>query len=343
MATADQLAKWIVDNQDQQDTADFKTIQAAYEDAKKSDTMAQAAPAAGSITAAPDMQATDLIAPAAAALAPAAIGQPTGAAQLLREFQQAGAVEPLREAFTGRVSNYVAKPGKAIVDVGIMMATGTPGLAPAALYDTYKGVQAAMPSIKQGLSSGSLMTGPTGAVYPATVPLFRQLQAAAPAAAARLSEIYNTQGGNSGVRAFLNSAEGAQLRTDPKFAAAAEQYIAKVPGVLGQLGSVLKPLAMGAAKVAGPLGIGYDVYEATKFARDQELGARLAAGQAQRAPQAFQQRNPTYGAPVTPEQAQTVLQSGSPRDIAAFGGEDTLRRRMREIAAARVTGPAVPQ
>jgi hypothetical protein len=84
-----------------------------------------------------------------------------------------------------------------------------------------------------------------------------------------------------------------------------------------------------AARVAGPAGLAYNVYEAGNMARDTQLGERLAAGQAQAAPQAFRQRNPVYGNnnQISADQARTILSSGSQRDIQAFGGTDFLRKR----------------
>lgn len=98
------------------------------------------------------------------------------------------------------------------------------------------------------------------------------------------------------------------------------------------------PALSAANKFLGPAGMAYNLYEAGKTARDTGLGQRIAEGQAHTAQRAFRQMNPQYGQSLTPDQAQAMSQSGSPRDIAAFGGQDKLDMAMRYTAAKRVLG-----
>lgn len=99
--------------------------------------------------------------------------------------------------------------------------------------------------------------------------------------------------------------------------------------VMQAAGSVAAPVLNTAARVAGPAGLAYNVYEAGNMARDTQLGERLAAGQGGAAEQAFRQRNPVYGTnnEITADQARAVLSSGNARDIQALGGTDFLRQR----------------
>ena len=130
----------------------------------------------------------------------------------------------------------------------------------------------------------------------------------------------------------------------PKFAAAAESYMGRVPGGLAQAGKIVGPALRGAARVAGPVGMGLNLYDAGSMARETELGSRLAQGQGGRAEQAFR-AGPVQsyqGPQLDAQQAQNVLESGSARDIKYFGGQDNLREQMRRKAAARVTGPVAP-
>jgi hypothetical protein len=84
-----------------------------------------------------------------------------------------------------------------------------------------------------------------------------------------------------------------------------------------------------------------DIYDASQYAHESNLGPRLAQGQGRQAQQAFRGRNQTYG-PIAPDQAQAVMQSGSERDIAAFGGRDKLSEMIRLKAAEKVLGPVAP-
>jgi hypothetical protein len=53
--------------------------------------------------------------------------------------------------------------------------------------------------------------------------------------------------------------------------------------------------------------------------------------------------NVQYGYQPTAQEAENLLASGAARDIQAFGGEDRLRRLIREEAAKRVVGPVAPR
>lgn len=91
------------------------------------------------------------------------------------------------------------------------------------------------------------------------------------------------------------------------------------------------PVLNTAARVAGPAGAAYNLYEAGNLARETGLGSRLAQGQGQQAEQSFRNLNTQYGDAfrntVTAQQARDILASGSTRDITAFGGAAFLRKR----------------
>ena len=114
-------------------------------------------------------------------------------------------------------------------------------------------------------------------------------------------------------------------------------------GTMAKTGRVLMPLVRGAARVAGPVGLAMNAYDAAQYAQESGLGQRLAEGQGQRAEQAFRQHNTQYGAPISPEEAQAVLQSGSPRDIEGLGGQEFLNSVIRQQAAAQALKPVRPQ
>jgi hypothetical protein len=164
------------------------------------------------------------------------------------------------------------------------------------------------------------------------------MQKAAPDAAQKLSEIYQKGGGNNAVKAWLQTEEAAQFMKNPQFAQAAEQYIGKVPGYGAQAMKVAGPLLRGAAKIAGPVGLGMNMYDASQYAQESNLGGRLAAGQGRNAQQAFRNMNPGYGAPMSADETAAVMENGSARDIAAMGGQKSLDMAIRLKAAKRVLG-----
>lgn len=147
-----------------------------------------------------------------------------------------------------------------------LMAHGVPPLAGpySAAENMTKRAQAvgqAMGEASKGLSQTPLTTAATGSTYPSGVPDYRAMQKAVPEASARLTEIYQ-KGGPNAVKAFLNSPEAAPFLKNPQFAAAAESYIGKVPGLFSQAGKIAGPVAVGAARVAGPVGMAATVYDA---------------------------------------------------------------------------------
>jgi hypothetical protein len=283
----------------------------------------------------------------AQSLAPAGMGSgPTGVRQLSREI--GGAVSPYAKgAVSAATSGYKARPlMTAAVDA---IGLGTVGAPVASAYNSAMGMadqfgraKGAAQGVSKVLSQSSLIQSPvTNMPYPESVPAFREMQKIAPEISAKLSEVYQKGGGNNAVKAFLASPEAAQYMKDPRFAAAAEAYMGKVPGMGAQAMKVAGPLLRGAARVAGPVGLGMNIYDASQMAQETQLGSRLAQGQGRQAQQAFRGRNQNYG-PVSPDQAQAVMQSGSERDIAAFGGRDKLSEMIRLKAAEKVLGPVAP-
>lgn len=107
--------------------------------------------------------------------------------------------------------------------------------------------------------------------------------------------------------------------------------MSKVMQTMGSAASAAAPVLNTAARVAGPAGMAYNVYEAGQMAKQTQLGPRLAAGQGQQAEQAFRQMNVPYGSgftqTITADQARAALASQNPRDIQALGGMEFLRKK----------------
>jgi len=280
----------------------------------------------------------------------AAYGAPTGInPQAIGEV-----LSPLKQAVPKTIQTYAAAPYKAGVDVVV----GSMGLPPPyastegakGLYNAYKGAQESLSRASNILGQSELGPNPTtGNLRPESLPAYRQMQkAGGPEVAAKLTELYGAKtggAGNNAVRAWLNGPQGQALReSTPEFAAAANEYLKNIPSGGQQAMKVIGPALRGAARVAGPVGMGMNLYDAGQITRDTQLGSRLAQGQGGRAEQAFRGgMGMTYQGPqLDAQQAQNVLQSGSARDIQYFGGQDSLREQMRKKAAARVAGPVAP-
>jgi len=107
-------------------------------------------------------------------------------------------------------------------------------------------------------------------------------------------------------------------------AAEGATFIERITAKFAPMARAVAPVLNTASRVAGPAGLAYNAYEGAQFAREAELGPRLAQGQGAAAQGAFRNMNTQYGAPVSRDQARAVLQSGNERDIAAFGGRDRL-------------------
>lgn len=268
----------------------------------------------------------------AGAVAPAGMYGPTG----LKELGQATmeAAQPLVEAGKSAAAGYAKSPGKAIVDVGAAHL----GLPPP--YATYEGIQGGrnlFGAAKQTIGNiGEALSKLPPGTDKAAAPFINELH---PNDLNKLKNAINTEGLEKAFKTFeapkYLSAEAAQGLNAVKSA---------FPTGMQKLGQVVAPLARGVAKVAGPAGMAYNLYEAGQTARDTQLGQRLAEGQGQRAEQAFRGgMGMTYQGPqLQPQEAQNVLQSGSARDIQYFGGRDRLSEMIRRKAAEKVLGPIAP-
>jgi hypothetical protein len=292
---------------------------------------------------------TDIAAGVAApAVTGAAFAQPTGInPQAVRQ-----GLAPMIEAVPKTIGLYANKPVAGIADVAAV-AMGLP--PPVASFQGGKGIMA-LPSaisataseVGKITSQSPMMTSPvSGGQYPSSVPAYREIQrVAGPEVAQRMSDAY-AKGGNNAVLKYLDSApEVRAMMSGDDFARLYNSYRGAVPTPMQQVGKVVGPAVRGLARVAGPAGLAYDAYQAQQFAEESQLGPRLATGEGAVAPQAFRNMNVPYGSDfinsMTADQAQAVLDSGSERDIVAFGGRDRISELIRRKAAERVLGPVAP-
>ena len=277
--------------------------------------------------------AVEAVAPAVTAMA---YGAPTGLGQLGSNVAQAA--QPMVQAGRTALQGYAASPGKAIVDVGAAHLGLPP---PYAAYEGFQGARNLVSGAKQTVGNLADMFSklPPGTDRVAA-PFVNALK---PADQAKFISLANTEGLEKAFKTYQAPAYMAPEAVQ-SLNATRSAFPSTMQKVGQAVGGVAGPVLRGAARVAGPVGMGMSVYDAGSMARETGLGERLQQGQGSRAEQAFR-AGPvqTYQGPqLDAQQAQRVLQSGSARDIRYFGGEDNLREQMRRKAAARVTGPIAP-
>ena len=243
---------------------------------------------------------------------------PTGAGQIIEDIRGAKVTQPLTQNLAGRFSEYIAKPAKAVIDAATMLTTGIPGAAPAALYDTYKAAKEAIPRMTQAM--GALDLDRT---------LFMNLaDKLDPKEISQLSDMVGKLGGKAALEAFELP---ARLASDPAAVQAYTALKSQVAAAPGMAAKLAGPVLRTGARALGPVALGMDVYDATKYAQESQLGPRLAQGQGRSAQQAFRNMaaNQTYGG-LTAEQQQMLEQ-------------DKIDQAIRRKAAQKVLGPVIPQ
>jgi hypothetical protein len=101
------------------------------------------------------------------------------------------------------------------------------------------------------------------------------------------------------------------------------------PGIGEKILGTVAPVARTAARVAGPAGMAYNLYQGGEMARQTKLGQRLSEGQGQIAPQSAQNmqlNTNTSGYQPTAQEAANLLQSGDQRTQAIYGGVQRLQQ-----------------
>lgn len=201
----------------------------------------------------------------------------------------------------GAAMNYLKNPVNVVTDVALAHMGVPPVAAGKSLYDTYQQAKEAAAHAAK-TTSQSATPKFLDTYYD---PLKAGVQAEHPELLKPIQEAFK-KSGPQGVKNFLGSSEGAKIMNNPATRDAAEAFISQVPGVMTQVGKVAMPLVRTVGKVAGPVGIGMNLYDAGQMARDTQLGERLANGQGQMAQHAYRQipsqintpQNPMPGTPA---------------------------------------------
>lgn len=235
---------------------------------------------------------------------------PTGAGvNVSGAAQTAGKIMGPAAGAVGNVARtYLTNPVAALTDV-TMSHLGLP--PPVASTQIAPGIQESYQQVKDWMSK-------SGQFKPTPAP------GAEMANAAKINQAIGPEGLAAAMKPGAAMPTGAPVAGGPA-AQEGANFISRIAQKFAPMARAVGPVLNTAGRVAGPAGLAYNAYEGAKFAQDAELGQRLAGGEGRLAQTAFRNMNTQYGAPITREQAITVLQSNNPRDIQAFGGIDKLR------------------
>ena len=234
----------------------------------------------------------------------------TGLPELAKDIGQ-GVVKPALQG----LGTYAKNPLNILADVG-MAHLGVPPLAAAKqMYETYKGVKNIAGNLNEILSKL-----PAEAVSGAES-FVKDLK---PADVNKLHESIMSKGLDKAIKEFeapsylsKEAAEGFGI-----LKGAIPTMGQKIMGVAG-------PILRGAGKIAGPAGLAMNAYDAAEFARQAQLGPRLAQGQAQVAPQQFKNlsiNQNVSGYTPSPQEAANILSSGDQHTINVYGGAERLNQ-----------------
>jgi hypothetical protein len=295
------------------------------------------------------------------AVAPAVTGYsmgPTGMKEL-GQAVRAGAspyITGVKEGLGKTMDVYKARPIMApLIDAVGVATMGVPPIAGGqqalGAYEKFNAAKQGAQAAGQVLSQGAPTTTPVmGLPTTETIKPFGEMRTAAGANSElgmKLKTLYESSGGNNAVRSFLNSTEGrAAMAANPQFAQQAQQYLKAVPTYGQQAMKVVSPLLKSAARVAGPVGMAANLYEAAPYL--EQAGPEASSGRAQNRmaeAQRMMLSRPTPQ-PLSPQEASNLLQSDDQRTINIYGGranlEALVRSGIKQRAASRILSPIAP-
>ena len=117
----------------------------------------------------------------------------------------------------------------------------------------------------------------------------------------------------------------------------------KAPPIPGSTGGTAAGVG---GRALGALGFGLSLYEIAKFAAEAEYGKRMSEGAGKLAPKAFKDKSQPIidleKSGYTREQAKTVLDGGSDRDIEKLGGRENIQKYIDNKTPSSFPGGASP-
>ena len=327
MASAQEYAQWIVDNQDKQGTDEFETVAQAYEMSKQTTSVTEPQPSPSITPEQVDVADAALLAvPALAAVAPYVPEAVSGAYQTGKAL-----ATPAASAALNLGKTYLTSPGALVTDIA-MGAMGLP--PPVAAEQSYKGVKGTYDTAKDFISKQGQFAPKTPA--PVATPVIPQSTAPFAGAAntltaeqiaknPMLTEMAARGTGAPAVGPTAAPAESLASRIGSKFAPIAQRVAPVLQGA-GQLLNTATPAMTFALpyQMAG--------------AEQEKIRANPTAPEYANNPYAMQQRGqaPTQGAAGAMNRRATVAnqQYGglSAQEQAALE-QDRLNQMIRRAAA----------
>jgi hypothetical protein len=227
-----------------------------------------------------------------------------------------------------------------LTDVAIPVMTGVP-ITPFAGYNIGKAALELPGAVSESMDIMSKYTSAadpnayrTTGQFPEQITAYRDLNARIkkldPDFSRDMGDVLrDKRGGGNKVLEFLKNVP-EKIAQDPVFQQRLQAFRDAMPSGLQQAGRVAAPVLRTAARVAGPVGLGMDIYDAASYAQEADLGGRLASGQGRMAQQAFRNmaQNMQYGGLTANEQA--ILE------------QDRIDQDIRRKAASKVLGPVAP-
>lgn len=258
----------------------------------------------------------------------------TGMANLARETIEAAkaAKGPAVESFKALGERYMGKAGKPLVDVAAM-AAGMP-IPPMATYETGRAaLEAGKGIFGSAKEFTDIMRGLPDETVARMAPLVPAVRDALKGADFdRFNSLVKSKGIERAIMEFVPSEKLAKNADFMSALTGLQTEIAAKPSMVSRIGG---PLLRGAARVAGPAALAYDIYEAYPYYQAANVPQRLASGEvrANMATARQAQMNMPTPAALTPQEAANLLASGDERLINIYGGVNKLLQQSQGQAA----------
>lgn len=203
---------------------------------------------------------------------------------------------------------------KLMTDVTLGSTVGVP---PVAVKTMAPGVEQSYRNLQDWLSKTGQFAPPAGAapVTPGAAAIPDEL-----AQAAKINQAL----GPEGLANYMKS--GQMPVAGGPAAQEGSTFIQRMTQKFAPMAARVAPVVNTVGRVAGPVGLGLNAMEVNRFARETDLGGRLARGEVRDTMRQGQQRmmNAPTPAPLTRQEAANLLASGDERTINIYGGRDRL-------------------
>jgi len=245
----------------------------------------------------------------------ASIG-PTGLPELAKDVTKA--VAPVAtNAVKNAVAGYAKNPMGAVADA-VLLHGGMPPL-----YGTYKSLQGGYDAFKAAKEIAGNLNEVFSRYAPGTAEqATKWISALKPEDTVKFYEAAQKDGLDKALKNFK-----APGYIGEEAAAALNATKSAIPTTMGKVGQFAAPFARGAGKLLGPAGLAMNAYDAAQFAREAQLGERLARGEGKLAEQTFHNmvNKNTSGYQPSAQEAKNLLDSGDERTINIYGGRQKLQ------------------